>query len=214
MTEPDFPLSILGLIHTENQINQIRPVLSDELVTTVVRARNVRAHPAGIQIDLASEAFVGDELVWFETSTYLRRQHPARSKTSEPKTGREEAEQSELSAIARWQIPANIGRKYAAVSGDRNPIHLYSLTAKAFGFPKAIAHGMWLKARVLAVFEGRLPPSLSVWVRFSRAVLLPSLVELSSGRDGPSATRFELSQASKGRSHLTGVFSSYPDRSD
>ena len=49
-----------------------------------------------------------------------------------------------------WRLPGDLGRRYAAVSGDRNPIHLYALTAKAFGFPRQIAHGMWSKARCLA----------------------------------------------------------------
>ena len=51
----------------------------------------------------------------------------------------------------------DIGRRYGAVSGDRNPIHLYPLTARLFGFRRAIAHGMWTKARCLAALEGRLP---------------------------------------------------------
>ena len=36
------------------------------------------------------------------------------------------------------------------MSGDVNPIHLHALTARAMGFPRAIAHGMWTYARTLA----------------------------------------------------------------
>src|SRR6266487_1403229 len=46
-----------------------------------------------------------------------------------------------------WELPADLGRRYAAVSGDRNPIHLYRLTAWLFGFRRPIAHGMWAAAR-------------------------------------------------------------------
>ncbi len=49
-----------------------------------------------------------------------------------------------------WRLPGDLGRRYAAVSGDHNPIHLYPLTAKALGFPRQIAHGMWSKARCVA----------------------------------------------------------------
>ena len=42
-------------------------------------------------------------------------------------------------------------------SADRNPIHMHALTATCLRLPKAIAHGMWLKARTLATLEGRLP---------------------------------------------------------
>ena len=68
--------------------------------------------------------------------------------------------------VARWHLPDDLGRRYASVSGDRNPIHMHALTAKAFGFPRAIAHGMWTKARCLAALE----PSLFM-ARNDQAVL-------------------------------------------
>ena len=81
-------------------------------------------------------------------------------------------------AAAIWRVPGDIGRRYAAVSGDVNPIHLHPLTAKAFGFPRAIAHGMWTAARALAALQGRLPDALTYDVAFGRPLLLPSTVEL------------------------------------
>lgn len=33
---------------------------------------------------------------------------------------------------------------------DLNPIHLHALTAKAFGFPRALAHGMYTSARAFS----------------------------------------------------------------
>ena len=67
-----------------------------------------------------------------------------------------------------------------AVSGDRNPIHMHSLTAKPLGFPRAIAHGMWTKARCLAALESRLPDAFAVDVRFRKPILLPGRVEFAS----------------------------------
>ena len=52
-----------------------------------------------------------------------------------------------------WSLPASASRAYAAVSGDVNPIHMSALTAKAFGFPRAIAHGMYTAARALSEYE-------------------------------------------------------------
>ena len=34
-----------------------------------------------------------------------------------------------------WRLPADLGRRYAAVSGDRNPIHLYPLDGEGAGLP-------------------------------------------------------------------------------
>ncbi len=83
---------------------------------------------------------------------------------------------------ATWRIPDDAGRRYAKVSGDVNPIHLSGLTAKAFGFKRAIAHGMWMKARVLAALSGRLPDAFTVDVAFRKPVFLPSTVTLSTAQ--------------------------------
>jgi hypothetical protein len=75
---------------------------------------------------------------------------------------------------AHWRVADDTGRRYAAVSGDHNPIHLHGLAAKAFGFPWAIAHGMWTKARCLAAL--RVPDAFEIDVKFRKPVLLPSTV--------------------------------------
>ena len=101
------------------------------------------------------------------------------------------------------RVPADIGRRYGEVSGDRNPIHLHTLTAKMFGYPRAIAHGMWTKARCLAAFEGRLPDAFTVDVRFKTPVLLPSTVGFAATPDG-GGWRFELFGARNGKPHVEG----------
>ena len=83
---------------------------------------------------------------------------------------------------ARWRLAADLGRRYAAVSGDHNPIHLNPLAAKAFGFPRTIAHGMWSLARCLSSLAGWGPAVGVVDVEFRRPVLLPSTVELRTER--------------------------------
>ena len=95
----------------------------------------------------------------------------------------------------------DLGRRYAAVSGDHNPIHLHDLAAKPFGFPRAIAHGMWTKARCLAAL--RLPDAFTVDVRFSKPILLPSTVTFGSAEDD-AATRFAVRAARDGVPHLDG----------
>ena len=92
--------------------------------------------------------------MWSGRSTYLRRGKPTGEKAPRTELG------EQAGPVAQVRVPGDIGRRYGAVSGDRNPIHLHSLTARAFGFKSAIAHGMWLKARTLATLEGRLPDSL------------------------------------------------------
>ena len=102
-------------------------------------------------------------------------------------------------------MPGDIGRRYAEVSGDRNPIHLHPLTARLFGFPRAIAHGMWTKAHALAAFEGRLPSAFTVDVRFKQPVLLPAKAAFTSWATA-RAGRSSCGAASK--PHLEGTISS------
>ena len=103
---------------------------------------------------------MGDELAWEGFATMLKRGQGAEDAPRDP-------EFEDPPVTAQWRVPGDIGRRYAAVSGDRNPIHMHALSAKAFGFPRAIAHGMWTKARCLAAL--RLPDALEADVRFKQA---------------------------------------------
>jgi acyl dehydratase len=104
------------------------------------------------------------------------------------------------------KVPDDIGRRYGSASGDRNPIHLYGVTAKLFGFPSAIAHGMWLKARTLAALEGRLPGAFTVDVAFKTPVLLPSSISIAAE---PTAAgwNIDVRNTKNGKPHLSGAVS-------
>jgi len=103
-------------------------------------------------------------------------------------------------AGTRWDLPADLGRRYARVSGDHNPLHL---TAKAFGFRRQIAHGMWSKARCLAALAGRLPDAVTVQVAFKKPVLLPGTVAIGAARSS-DGYEFSLTSPSNGAPHLLG----------
>ncbi|MBB3049753.1 acyl dehydratase [Prauserella isguenensis] len=197
MAEPSFPFPLLGMVHVANRITRYRPVRLDEAVTLRVRVADLRPHEKGKQFDVISEALAGDEVVWSDVSTYLRRGGGSGSggggqQLAAPTPG------------AIWRVPGDIGRRYADVSGDRNPIHLHPLTAKAFGFPSAIAHGMWTKARALAAFEGRLPEAYTVDVKFKLPVLLPAKVAFTAWRTD-DGNAFEVWNARKPKPHLSGT---------
>ena len=75
-----------------------------------------------------------------------------------------------------------------------------------FGFPSAIAHGMWTKARCLAALEPRLPDAFSVEVAFKKPILLPGKVEFcEADRSGAGHNvGFGVRDPRKGSSHLDG----------
>jgi acyl dehydratase len=205
MSERAFPFPLVGLVHVANSITARRPVRADETVSLTVHAADLREHSAGMQVDLLAEGRVADEQLWSGRSTYLRRGKPSGASTGDKAAENKPRTDSlpPAGSASLVRVPGDIGRRYGAVSGDRNPIHLFGLTAKAFGFPKAIAHGMWLKARMLAALEGRLPDAFTVDVAFKTPVLLPSTIALTAARDGGGWT-LDVRNPRSGKPHLTG----------
>ncbi|WP_109473971.1 MaoC family dehydratase [Ornithinimicrobium cavernae] len=213
MASADFPLALPGLVHVSNRMRLHRPVGVGEAVTLSSSAADLRAHGSGTQVDLLGEARVGDEVVWTGRSTYLARgkrpsDSPAQDATGPdlPKNAPEAVRTSPRNGgepSALWRLGGGLGREYAAVSGDVNPIHLTPLTARAFGFPRTIAHGMWVHARTLAALEGRLPAVYEAAVEFRKPVLLPSTVGFSFAREGGGLGLCVTDRAGS-RVHLTG----------
>jgi hypothetical protein len=203
MTRGDFPFKVMGLVHVENRIEQRRAVRAGETVDLRVHAEGLRDHDRGRQFDIVSEAFAGGVSVWLEHSTYLRRESSSGG-SSRSHSG----ESSPPAAGAVWRIPGDAGRAYAGVSGDRNPIHLNGLSARVFGQPRPIAHGMWLKARCLAALEGRVPEAATTAVRFKLPVPLGSKVAFTTRETGRGAREFALASARDGRPHLSGTVES------
>ena len=173
MAERAFPLSLPGLVHLENVITVHRTLTTNDRLDVAVHAQDLRPHPKGRLVDLVTVVDVQGERVWEGRSTYLRRG----SGDSGAPVGEAAPPLPEGAPSGRLRVPERQGRAYAAVSGDVNPIHLHALSAKAMGFPRAIAHGMWTAARTLAVLGARpaAPSTSHVW--FAKPVLLPSTVE-------------------------------------
>lgn len=199
MVDGGFPFPAIGLVHVSNRIIQHRPISVRERLSLRVWATPLQPHPRGIQFSIRSEARVGEELVWEEVSTNLRRGAGGGPEENQPALPSSQA----LPASATWRLPGDLGRRYGSVSGDLNPIHLHSLTARLFGFRSAIAHGMWTKARCLAALGPELPDAFTVQVAFKRPILLPAIVKFAEAHDG-SEIRFGVRDSQRDRPHLDG----------
>ncbi|MEU0355546.1 MaoC/PaaZ C-terminal domain-containing protein [Streptomyces cyaneofuscatus] len=203
MTGRDFPLPVVGLVHTWIEIRSHRPVQPGEALETTVYAAELTPHRRGTEVTMATEARVGGELVWESRSGYLSR-HATKTeadRNAEAATAKREEEAPALPAIAEWRLPGDLGRRYGAVSGDRNPIHLHPLTARLFGFPRAIAHGMWTAARCLAEADRQPGELRTARAEFRAPVLLPGTVTYAAD---PAGNAFAL-RSGNGRVHLTGT---------
>ncbi len=201
MADGSFPFGAVGLVHLENEIVQHRRIAIGEELSLRVRPTALRPHPKGRTFSLLTEAVAGGETVWESTSTMLRRGGGSEGGGSEQGAGFGGVAES-VPATAEWRLGDDLGRRYGAVSGDRNPIHMHALTAKPLGFPRAIAHGMWTKARCLAALDNRLPDSFAARVRFRRPILLPAKVEFAA--EGDEQIDFTVRDAKKKTPHLDG----------
>jgi hypothetical protein len=196
MAAGDFPFGVLGLVHVRNAIEQLRPLDAAEPLDLRVWAENLAQHARGRTVDLVAEASAGGAVAWRDRSTYLHRESGGGS-------GKDGRGKGPPPAQAEWTVPGDIGRRYAAVSGDRNPIHMHGVPARLLGQKGAIAHGMWSKARCLAALESHLPDAYTVEVAFKLPIVLPAKVAFATAmRD--TERRFTLSDARSGKPHLEG----------
>ncbi len=198
MTDSSFPFPAIGTVHLANRITQHRPISPAETLDVSASAVNLRPHAKGRVFDLVTTVTSGGETVWDSTSEYLR----LGKGDKDAKAEREPFDVVSGTGTV-WSLPGHLGRDYAAVSGDHNPIHLYPLTAKAFGFKRQIAHGMWSKARCVAAFANRLGDESTVEVEFKKPIFLPGKVAFGS-RVVEGGLDFSLTKPGSDAPHLVG----------
>jgi len=201
MTDASFPFPAIGTVHLGNTITQHRPIAPSERLEVAASAVNLRPHAKGRVFDLVTTVTSAEspgETVWESTSNYLR----VGKGDSEARAVHEPFDVVPGTGIV-WNLSGSLGREYAAVSGDHNPIHLYPLSAKAFGFKRQIAHGMWSKARCVAAFANRLGHEATVEVEFKKPIFLPGKVAFGS-RVVEGGLDFSLTSPGSGAPHLVG----------
>lgn len=203
MTDPQFPFPLLGLVHISNSHTSHRLLGINEEMDIVCRFGGVEPHDKGTAFSLVTEVDVQGKRVWESTSTMLHR-HPVPG-ASDRKPEGQAADDMAGANRASWKIPTDMGRRYGRASGDMNPIHLYPLTAKAFGFPRHIIHGMWTQARSIA----QLTPEIGqrpyqVAVAFKLPVFLPQQVTFLKKADA-AGIRFEVRDREGVKPHLKGA---------
>ena len=197
MTSEAFPFPILGLVHIRNQVKQYRKVGVNETLTLSCKFGELQPHDKGVQFDFITTVKVGDEVVVEALTTYLSRQKTNAKAAAKPA----ESQAPEYTLNNEWNISENTGRRYAMTSGDFNLIHIHAVTAKAFGFKQAIAHGMWSKAKALANLS--LPDAYEVDVWFKLPMYLPSKVEFLTAQ-AANETDFLIRNSKNQKPHVTG----------
>lgn len=195
------PFKALGLVHVANHIRMHRWVEPHETVTMTSRFGKVWSHKRGYMFSVLTTVMSGDECVLEIEAHNLARQSVIIEVGLAPYP-KPEILSADNAIITNkpLALPSDLGKVYAKISGDYNPIHLHPLSAKLFGLKRHIAHGMWTKAKAFSVVAKQLwekeltahisptlPNQLQIDVQFMQMIFLPAQIEFEFELD-PSAT--------------------------
>lgn len=207
MTSGACPWPAMGTVHLANTITQHAPLAAGEAVRVELQTGELLAHEKGQVFTLALRILRegSGECVWQATQTLLR--VGVRSPVGAPFATHALADVGPddlpLTPQGGFDAPADIGRRYAPVSGDYNPIHLWPLTARLLGFQRAIAHGLWTQARALALLQpDGVLPGTTLQALFKRPLLLPAQATLWQAEAAPGQRLFEVRDAAGQVPHL------------
>ncbi len=184
LTHDAFPLRLLGAVHVRNQVRQHRVLAATDALGVTVTVEGHTDVDQGVEVDLRTSVDSGGALVWESVSTMLIRSGKGGGKGSAGKAYTP-PDLTGYTPVADIRAPQDMGRRYGRVASDLNPIHLYAVTARAFGFPRAIAHGMWTFARCVAELQrAQVVGPVALEVAFKRPLLLPSTAHLTAQHQG------------------------------
>lgn len=213
LARPDFPLPLLGMIHLRNEIHHLRPIALDEPLTVTAWVENLLPHRSGTQVDVLVDVESASEPVWKGRSTYLAKGvHSAVTGSDSDSTAAESGNGTEETPdypTGEWSLAKDAGRRYAAVSGDYNPIHLSALSARALGMKRPIAHGMYLASRMAAEAGPGEATPFRWTVEFRAPVALPASVFISADVERSSTAQWQGARVTawdprRRRTHFSG----------
>ena len=201
ISHPRFPIPALGLVHVSNRITQSRRIRADETLDVFVWIEGHRQARKGCEADLVTEIRIDGIKVWESITTVLSTAAEGHGRPSESTP----LVIPSATYRSTWSLPSNLGRRYGTIAGDRNPIHLWPITAKLFGFKRHIIHGMWLLARAMVELDAELGDNqVQVDVAFKRPVFLPSRSHFSAGPH-ETGLAFRLDHPKTQKAHLFGT---------
>lgn len=203
LVHPQFPLAALGLVHVENTVEQQRAPALDEALDFLVTIPSIERTSRGYEFDMLTEVSVDGEKIWQSRARILSRaKDPDAAK--KPREPRQAPSPSDWPLIETYALEPNMGRRYARVSGDFNPIHLYANTAKLLGFKRAIIHGMWSAAATAVALD--IGPGAGVFdCEFKTPLFLPGKANLHADAS-TQGREFLLQDAKSFKPILSGSY--------
>lgn len=191
LSHPSFPFPVLGIVHTHQKMRLFREMTPQpfHIKSWIEGHRIVRS---GAEFTIHTQVYQNNDLAWEAEMLILSRAVKGHGK----KEDKPDAFIQNPSLYEKWYFPSNLGRQYAKISGDYNPIHLHYLTAKLFGMPRHIIHGMYCVGKILS----SLPQNTTEMnISFLRPIFLPSSVEFLA-----NDKQFLLRNPRNGTTHISG----------
>jgi acyl dehydratase len=175
MTDPELQADLLRLLHSAQDMEFLAPIRPGDAITSTGRIASIEAHQNGESMALELEAHNGSgEQVNRTVFTIFIRGRRSSGSLAQAK-GDDAGVRGAPMITAEQTIDLDQTTRYAAASGDLNPIHVDANVAKMAGLPGIIVHGLCTMAFAAKVMVDRLcdgdPVRLKrLAVRFSRPV--------------------------------------------
>jgi acyl dehydratase len=189
MLDKRFPWPAPGLVHLNNRLEQLEHIQPDQpfyiKASVSVPARGPQVSPRRLRPKFEVSFYQDNKEVVRCVSTYqvMKAQGKEAPRAKKPEA---KIDKPNWTYMHHWQLGSGLGRRYARVSGDFNPIHLHPFTSRWFGFNKPIIHGMYMMARAQADIERVEGQSANyIDVTFKRPVILPARIRLWRNSDSP-----------------------------
>lgn len=208
LSHPSLPIALPGLIHARNTIDSFAPISWMDRLHIEVELGERRAVKRGVEFDLITKVSRDGALVWRQLTTILanvKAAGPTLRSSAPPSTAQPHIPTPHTSTS--WSLDADMGRRYARVCGDFNPIHLTRATARVSGFKRPIIHGMWTLSRALSDLQDHIPPQpWRLEVEFKRPIYLPSrVIHQAWSEDAGQTHTLEIRSPDQGTLHVHGL---------
>ncbi len=212
----------VAMLHAEQDMHFFQPLVPGQALSTWAQAYGMRSGRMGTRFTMrvVSEDTAGDLVVEQFATMLIRNVEAVEDGGEVPPShalpsGAKSAKVAELAST----VDVDQALRYAAASGDRNPIHVDDEAAKAVGLSGVILHGMCTMAlcgrAIVDELAGGDPTRLHrLAVRFHRPVFpgadLVTSVYDAGTEHGRRVLAFEASSAGKvvvrdGRAEIEGV---------
>lgn len=191
LADKRFPAKAFGAVHARSHMLQRRAISETEPVDLKCFFSDARILKAGLEVDVTTLVSSGGSVIWESVNSYLFRGKKF-GEIGDAHPWSAFSELGEEAFTASWHVPKKMGRTYARITGDFNPIHISRIMAKLFGFKRDIIHGMWSLARCLTALPG---PAIEGPQRLDVAFKGPVFMDSSctlKGTDQDGARRFDL----------------------